>query len=331
MAKTSELIPDPKLAAVVRDALGVGENGRITKQELRNLTELHGREKNISDLTGLEHATQLRTLNLADNRIHDLSPLAGLTELRGISLFRNQIRDISSLTGFTQLEWIDIGGNKIESITPVEGLTQLDWLSLWDNQISDIRSLEGLTQLNRLDLRNNQISNISPIRGLTRLTELRLKKNNIKNVTPLAGLKNLKVLELAENPIANYAPLRRLKAKNPDVEIDIDINVEAPAAPRLPVETALLPNYPNPSNPETWIPYQLATPSDVKITIYDTRGAVVRQLDLGHQPAGIYTNRSRAAHWDGRNSQGERVASGIYFYQLQTDNVSSLRKMLILK
>ena len=109
----------------------------------------------------------------------------------------------------------------------------------------------------------------------------------------------------------------------------------APTAPATvqesPNTTALYPNYPNPFNPETWIPYQLAAPSDVKITIYDTRGGVVRQLALGHQPAGTYTNRTRAAYWDGRNALGEYVASGIYFYQLQTDNVSPLRKMLILK
>jgi len=71
-------------------------------------------------------------------------------------------------------------------------------------------------------------------------------------------------------------------------------------------------------NPETWIPYQLANPSDVVLTIYDTRGVVVRRLDLGHQQEGYYTNRSRAAHWDGTSNVGERVASGIYFYQLQT-------------
>ena len=331
MAKTSELIPDPKLAAVVRDALGVGENGRITKRGLRNLTELRGREKNISNLTGLGYATQLRTLSLADNRIHDLSPIAGLTELRGISLFRNQIRDLSPLTGLTQLEWIDMGGNKIKSIAPVEGLTQLEWLSLWDNQISDIRSLEGLTQLNRLDLKNNQISDISPIRGLTQLTELNLKKNKIKNVTPLAGLKNLNVLELAENPIADYAPLRRLKAKNPDVGIDIDINVEAPAAPRLPVETALLPNYPNPFNPETWIPYQLWEPAEVTLTIYTVNRNVVRGLALGHQPAGIYHSKSHAAYWDGKNELGETVASGVYFYTLSAGDFTATRKMFIRK
>ena len=93
----------------------------------------------------------------------------------------------------------------------------------------------------------------------------------------------------------------------------------------------MLANYPNPFNPETWIPYQLATDTHVEIRIYDTRGSLVRSLELGHQRAGIYTGRGRAAYWDGRNNLGEPVASGIYFYQLQADNVSLLRKMLILK
>ena len=102
-------------------------------------------------------------------------------------------------------------------------------------------------------------------------------------------------------------------------------------ASMIPEETVLLANYPNPFNPETWIPYQLASPSEIVITIYDTRGSVIRQLDLGHQREGYYTRRGRAAYWDGRNDVGERVASGIYFYQLQADNVSLLRKMVILK
>ena len=99
----------------------------------------------------------------------------------------------------------------------------------------------------------------------------------------------------------------------------------------VPEETTLLANYPNPFNPETWIPYHLANSSNVQITIYDTRGSIVRRLKLGHQREGYYTSRSRAAYWDGRNDVGERVASGIYFYQLQADNSSFLRKMVILK
>lgn len=98
-----------------------------------------------------------------------------------------------------------------------------------------------------------------------------------------------------------------------------------------PKEIAVMQNYPNPFNPETWIPYQLSNPSDVSITIYDIRGNVVRQLNLGYQSAGFYTDRTRAAHWDGKNSTGELVASGPYFYQVKAGNYTFLRKMLIMK
>ena len=98
-----------------------------------------------------------------------------------------------------------------------------------------------------------------------------------------------------------------------------------------PEKTQLFANYPNPFNPETWIPYELATDTHVKITIYNTQGVVIRTLQFGHQSAGYYTERDRAAYWDGRNALGEQVASGLYFYQLETDEMSSMRKMVILK
>ena len=98
-----------------------------------------------------------------------------------------------------------------------------------------------------------------------------------------------------------------------------------------PKKTALLPNYPNPFNPETWIPYQLASPVDVSITIYAANGTLVRTLNLGHQPVGMYQHRNRAAHWDGRNALGELVASGVYFYTLTAGDFTATRKMLIRK
>ena len=100
---------------------------------------------------------------------------------------------------------------------------------------------------------------------------------------------------------------------------------------QIPEQTSLLPNYPNPFNPETWVPYQLAAPADVTLTIYDIHGRVVRDLDLGHQRAGMYHGRTRAAHWDGRNAQGEPVASGVYFYTLKAGEFTATQKMLIRK
>ena len=99
----------------------------------------------------------------------------------------------------------------------------------------------------------------------------------------------------------------------------------------IPAETELLRNYPNPFNPETWIPYRLAEDAHVTLTIYDLTGQVVRTLEVGHQVAAVYERRSKAAYWDGRNDLGERVASGVYFYQLQAGSASFLRKMVVLK
>ncbi len=127
------------------------------------------------------------------------------------------------------------------------------------------------------------------------------------------------------------------------IDLLIATNDRSPAAMRTliylqqliatarPEKTQLLANYPNPFNPETWIPYELATDTNVRLTIYNTHGVVIRTLQLGHQSAGYYVGRDRAAYWDGRNALGEQVASGIYFYQFETDTMSSMRKMVILK
>ena len=108
-------------------------------------------------------------------------------------------------------------------------------------------------------------------------------------------------------------------------------NLEQLLALFIPKEMALLHNYPNPFNPETWIPYQLAEPTDITIHIYAASGVLVRTLALGHQAAGIYQYRSRAAYWDGKNEVGESVASGIYFYTLTASDFTATRKMLIMK
>ena len=114
---------------------------------------------------------------------------------------------------------------------------------------------------------------------------------------------------------------------------------QSPAAPITetdeqespPVETTLLSNFPNPFNPETWIPYQLAEPAEVTVTIHAADGKLVRTLALGQVPVGVYQDKDRAAYWDGKNEQGEPVASGVYFYTLSAGDFSATRKMLIRK
>ena len=108
----------------------------------------------------------------------------------------------------------------------------------------------------------------------------------------------------------------------------LSVRLDSIGQPKL---TQLLQNFPNPFNPETWIPYQLETSADVTLQIYDTSGDLVRTLDLGFKGQGFYMTRTRAAYWDGRNNLGEQVASGVYFYSLHTPDFSATRKMLILK
>jgi len=99
----------------------------------------------------------------------------------------------------------------------------------------------------------------------------------------------------------------------------------------IPVVSALAQNYPNPFNPETWIPYELAEASNVKISIYDLKGSLVRTIDLSHHEVGQYFTKEKAAYWDGRNNLGEKTSSGIYFYQIQSGDFQAVRKMVILK
>ena len=135
-----------------------------------------------------------------------------------------------------------------------------------------------------------------------------------------------------DNFLAGTRRGEKTRSIPPEMTITVGGTRTAPeAAEMLPDRTALLMNYPNPFNPETWIPYQLTDAADVTVTIYDIRGVRVRQVAVGHQPAGFYQRRSRAAYWDGRNTLGERVASGLYFYTLTAGDFTATRKMLIRK
>ena len=102
-------------------------------------------------------------------------------------------------------------------------------------------------------------------------------------------------------------------------------------ATAVPSKSALLPNYPNPFNPETWIPFDLSEASRVTITIYNAAGQTVRTLELGQLPAGSYRSRSKAAYWDGRTALGEPAASGVYFVRIEAGSFSAMRRMVVLK
>ena len=538
-------IPDAELAAVIRETLGLPAGAAITADAMRKLTELSASDRGIANLTGLQHATELKRLVLDGTAVSDISPLAGLTNLTGLYLYQTAVSDISPLAGLTNLERLTLSrtavsdisplasltnlrvlnltytavsdvsplasltnlmtlylgntavsdvsplasltnlwrlylhGTAVSDISPLAGLTNLRVLTLGGTAVSDISPLAGLTNLWRLTLGGTAVSDISPLASLTNLTELSLSGTAVSDVSPLASLTNLETLSLSRTAVSDVSPLASLtnletldlydtdvwdvsalasltnlewlylggcplsyasiythipalQAKGIEVDFDnvadvngdgvvntqdlvlvsdqfgktgehrADVNcdgvvniqdlvwvagafgegaaapsvravsrarltvsdverwlIEARASMRsgsgeasrpgglsyrrgiavlerllaslMPKTTALLANYPNPFNPETWIPYQLSEPAEVTVTIYAANGAVVRRLDLGHRRAGSYESRSRAAYWDGRNAAGESVASGVYFYTLSAGDFSATRKMVIRK
>ena len=200
---------DPNLEAAVRNAIAIAA-GPIYSSDLDELTHLDASAKNISDLTGLEYATSLMTLDLVNNQISDVSPLAGLTSLTTIDLWFNQIVDIWPLAGLTNLTTLNLVNNHISDISPLANLTSLTGLWLLDNHISDISPLAGLTSLTGLGLNRNQISDISPLANLTSLTGLWLADNRISDISPLADLTSLSELYLGSNQISDISALTNL-------------------------------------------------------------------------------------------------------------------------
>jgi len=135
-----------------------------------------------------------------------------------------------------------------------------------------------------------------------------------------------KVGENVATPIKGYLSLSKFKLN--ETTLDKKALTEFTIQP---YQFKLLPNYPNPFNPDTWIPYELAEEAEVAIEIYNLAGQLIRSLNLGLRPRGTYYSKSKAAHWDGRNDAGEHVASGVYFYHLQAGSFQATKKMVIAK
>ena len=203
-------IPDRNFRAKIEAELGKPAGDAITVEDMQSLRELDASHANISDLTGLEYATNLTHLSLIDNTLSDISALAGLTNLTWLNLFGNNISDLSPLAGLINLTSLDLMDNSVSDISALAGLTNLTWLNLIDNSVSDISALAGLTNLTFLDLSKNNISDISASAKLTNLTRLALYDNTLSDISALSGLTNLEGLYLGKNALSDISALSGL-------------------------------------------------------------------------------------------------------------------------
>ena len=328
---------------------------------LKNMTALTslGLSKNsISDISALKNMTALTELGLYDNSITDISALKKMTALTWLDLSNNQISDISALEGLTALTALKLSRNSISDYAPLRRLKAA---------LEVIEGHQGLTlDITIPAVANNNAPVFSEGDSTTRsIAENTESDTDIGGAVSAGDADTTDTLtyhlggtdassfsivrtsgQLQTSAALNYETKNSYTVKvavsdgkggSDSITVTISVTDVAGEAPSvetslvIPDDTVLFSNFPNPFNPETWIPYQLAKPAVVTLTIYDIRGAVVRELKLGHQAPGFYHSRSRAIHWDGRNMFGEKVATGVYFYTLKADDYMATRKLLIRK
>ena len=370
VAEEAVEIPDTNLRSVIETALGKASGDTITAAEMATLTALEVPSANISDLTGLQHAINLTELYLLGNDISNVSPLAGLTNLTTLLLEGTAITDISALTNLTNLTYLGLPFNSISDISPLvanTGLGSGDEVDVLGNPLS---ALSIKTHIPALQSRGVEVyyDSIQPTNdqpadvngdGMVDIRDLVLvavsygqtgQNDADVNGDGIVNVQDFIVVAAIFEDAAAAPPgqphdgagitpadvegwlilAQGIDKADPRLQRGI-LFLEQLLTSLLPKETALLSNYPNPFNPETWIPYALAQDADVTLTIYDTNGEQIRRFGLGHQRAGHYTDRNRAVYFDGRNDAGETVSSGVYFYHLSASDYSQTRKMLILK
>ena len=204
-------MPDANLRQAVREALELPDGVLLTQLEMKRLTGLNAADSRITDVTGLEHATNVTWLEIGVNEIRDISPLAGLIRLEALYIFVNPLSDISPLANLVNLKTLDLGVCQIANIRPLASLRNLEILRLDNNGlIEDLAPLSSLMRLTELGLTENRIADISPLANLRNLEILRLHYNQIQDITPLANLKNLIELWLTGNQIVDVRPLENL-------------------------------------------------------------------------------------------------------------------------
>ena len=328
-----------------------------------NLTSLTGLDlsyNQLIDLKGLTNANfpNLTALYLSYNQLTDLNGLtdANFPKLTILDLNNNGVQNILPLvesTGFKSVSQIHLHKNPLDRIDilihvpalKARGVTvQFDYPVDWNMVSTLVGDIDGNNSVNILDLvivamqfGKTGSDLLGDVNGDSLV--------NVFDLVVVAGNFDERAVMVAPAVLANkliFTTQQKRSIQSAVVKLEemlvwseaegLAFNLlKAILAERLPIETKLLPNYPNPFNPETWIPFELNQDSKVSVAIYNVAGTLVRNINVGYLQAGIYVSQSRAIYWDGRTDNGERVANGTHFCTLRTDASTLTRKMIILK
>jgi Leucine-rich repeat (LRR) protein len=215
---------DLKVKTGVENALGIPDPTPTDMLDLIELNlsgDINRQDTWIEDLTGLEYATNLQSLNLCLNGFDSIAPLSGLTSLKTLSLRMNRISSAAPLSGLTNLETLDLSRNAICDLSPLSGLTRLTYLNLHQNRLADLSPLSGLTHLTYLNIHQNYITDLTPLSTLVNLREMDTGANSISDLSPLASLTQLSILYAWKNRLTDLDALSGLTALS---TLDVHIN-----------------------------------------------------------------------------------------------------------
>ena len=201
-------IPDKNLEQAIREEIGIPDTIPLTPSHMKMLKRLVANERSITDITGLEHATNLKRLDLRDNnQLIDIRPIANLTKLSWLAFSGTKVYDLSPIANLNNLKTLYFWVTAVSNLKPLESLTSLIAIDAGGCKISDVTPLASLTQLKYLQIRYNLVEDITPLANLTQLIELNLSYNKIVDVHPLAKLTNLEKLWIQGNKITDHSPL----------------------------------------------------------------------------------------------------------------------------
>ena len=319
-------IPNTNLRIKLEMFLGKNKGETITNIELAKLKgKLDVSSANIKNLKGLEYCSNLTQLDLSNNLISDISPLSNLSNLNRLRLEGNPLTTSANPI----IQKLKAGGTHVFH-DPLTTSGKLTGDVNADNTVNIFDLVIVASQFGQVedDLKGDLNDD-----GQVNIFDLVLVAANFGKLLAATPSVMSKIALTADQKHHINSAIEQLKSntnlsKTEKIVLDILKLIQRET---LPIQNQLLPNYPNPFNPETWIPFRLAYDSIVVAKIYDTIGRNIRVINLGYILAGNYIKKNKAIYWDGKTNHGEYASSGTYFYQIEVNGYTETKKMVILK
>ena len=319
-------IYDDNLKLRLESVLGKDSSEKVTNLDLSQLVgKIDASNSNIRDLKGIEYCINLTELDLSGNSINDINLLLALNKLNLLRIDGNPL----TISASPIIKRIEARGTKVV-YDPIPSSEKLIGDVNFDNEVNIFDLVMVASEFGKIE--GNLKGDIN-LDGLVNIFDLVLVARNFGKSFAVAPsiVQKIRLNSAEIQNIAFAIDYLKLNNSHSDAEETILYVLESILTKTLPKQSQLLPNYPNPFNPETWIPFRAAKDGNASVTIYDINGRIIRLLPIGYVLAGNYLGPDKAIYWNGKTDAGEYVSSGTYFYQIKLVDYTETRKMIIVK